>query len=101
MNILLSIGIAWIACQLIKIILSKKISAFWNVGGMPSAHSSLVGALATAVALQEGFTSTPAVISYVILTIVVRDAVHLRHTLKEVLVGLGVGIIVVSLLSYT
>jgi acid phosphatase family membrane protein YuiD len=102
MNILLSIAIAWIVCQAIKIIHGKKLSAFWKVGGMPSAHSSLAGALATAVALQDGFASTTAAITYVLLAIVIHDALHIRkhHDLKEVSVGLIVGIIVVTVLNY-
>lgn len=102
MNILLSILIAWLICQAVKIILSKKISAFWTAGGMPSAHASLVGALAAGVALQEGFASIAAAISYVLLVIVVHDALHLRkhHSLKQVSVGLAIGIITVSVLSY-
>ena len=102
MNILLSILIAWLICQAVKIILSKKISAFWTVGGMPSAHASLVGALATGVALQEGFASIAATISYVLLVLVVHDTLHIRkhHTVTQVSVGLAIGIITVSLISY-
>ncbi len=69
---------------------------------MPSAHSSLAGALATAVALQDGFASTTAVTTYVLLAIVIHDALHIRkhHDLKEIGVGLAIGIIVVSVLHY-
>jgi len=100
MNILLSIAIAWLVCQAIKIIHSKKLSTFWTPGGMPSAHSSIVGSLATAVALQEGFASTSAAISYALLVIVAHDAIHQRHTFREVSTGLAIGIIVVSILHY-
>ncbi len=67
---------------------------------MPSAHSSIVGSLATAVALQEGFASTSAAISYALLVIVAHDAIHQRHTFREVSTGLAIGIIVVSILHY-
>ena len=102
MNILIQIAIAWLVCQLIKMGLRRNLSVFWTVGGMPSAHSALVGALAVSVALQQGFASALAAVSYVILAIVVHDALHIRkhHSLREILVGLGVGIIVVSFLYY-
>ena len=102
MNILISIAVAWLACQAIKILLRKDAAAFFEVGGMPSAHSTLTGALATAVAFEAGFASIPAAITYVLLAIVVHDALHIRkhHNLREIIVGLAIGIIVVSVLHY-
>jgi hypothetical protein len=102
MNIILSITIAWLVCQAIKIAISRKTTSFWQLGGMPSAHAALVGALATAVALQEGYASPAAAITYVLAAIVVHDAVHIRkdHNLTEVAAGLLIGIAVVLLLSY-
>ena len=102
MNIILSILIAWIVSQIIKIIVSKDVNAFWKLGGMPSSHSALVGALAMGVGIQTGFASAPAAIAYVVALIVVHDAQHVRkhHNVKEIVVGLLVGIITVALLNY-
>jgi hypothetical protein len=100
MNIILSVGIAWAVAQLIKILASKKISTFWTPGGMPSAHSAIVGGLATAITIQEGWLSTPAAISYALLVIIAHDAIHERHTFREVVTGILIGIIVVFILSY-
>ncbi|VVB80943.1 Divergent PAP2 family protein [uncultured archaeon] len=102
MNILLSIGIAWLVSQSVKILISRKTTAFWQVGGMPSSHSALVGALATAMTIQEGYMSPAAAISYVLAAIVMHDAVHIRkqHTMTEILFGLAIGIAVVLVLTY-
>lgn len=51
-------------------------------GGMPSAHSSLVGALTTIIGLTEGFTP----LFFVVLTfslIVLRDAMGVRRSVGE------------------
>jgi acid phosphatase family membrane protein YuiD len=102
MNILLSIAIAWLAAQLTKIAISRKTTAFWQLGGMPSSHAALVGALATAIAMQEGYMSPSAAISYVLAAIVIHDAVHIRkqHNMTEILFGLAIGIAVVLILTY-
>ncbi|MCX6708309.1 MAG: divergent PAP2 family protein [Candidatus Woesearchaeota archaeon] len=102
MNILLSIAIAWLAAQLIKIAISRKTTAFWQLGGMPSSHAALVGALATAIAMQEGYMSPAAAISYVLAAVVIHDAVHIRkqHTLTEIIAGLAIGFFTVIILSY-
>jgi len=102
MNILLSITIAWLVCQAVKIIISRKTTAFYQLGGMPSAHAALVGALATAVALQDGYASTTAALTYVIAAIIIHDAVHIRrqHNMTEIIAGLLIGFALVLLLSY-
>ena len=48
-------------------------------GGMPSAHSSLVAALSTAVGLTDGFDSSVAMITVGFGVIVLCDAVTLRR----------------------
>ncbi len=102
MNILISIALAWLVCQAIKIAISRKTTTFWQLGGMPSAHSALVGGLATAVTLQEGYTSPISAITYVLAAIVIHDAVHIRkdHNLTEIIAGLAIGFFVVLALSY-
>ncbi len=51
----------------------------WAAGGMPSAHSALVTALAVSVGLTEGFDSHEAMIAVGFGTIVLADAATLRR----------------------
>jgi acid phosphatase family membrane protein YuiD len=55
------------------------IHIFWSTGGMPSSHSAVVSALATAAAFVEGFNSTLFFVTlfYAILTF--RDALGVRR----------------------
>ena len=48
-------------------------------GGMPSAHTSLVTALAVAVGLTDGFNSPEAMITVGLATITMVDAISIRH----------------------
>jgi len=50
-----------------------------SAGGMPSSHSSLVCALATGVALQEGVQSTAFATCFVLGMIVIYDAAGIRQ----------------------
>ena len=52
-------------------------------GGMPSAHSSLVAALAAAVGLTDGFDSPEAMIALGFATITIADAVSIRRAAGE------------------
>ena len=52
-------------------------------GGMPSAHSALVTALAVAVGLTEGFDSHSAMIAVGLGTITMADAVSIRRAAGE------------------
>lgn len=52
-------------------------------GGMPSAHSSLVTALAVAVGLTDGFDSPDAMIAVGFATITIADAVSIRRAAGE------------------
>ena len=71
--------------QTIKLVLSwirtRKIDLgyFMTSGGMPSAHSALVSALATAVGLTEGFDAPYAMIAVGFGLIVLCDAATLRR----------------------
>ena len=55
---------------------AKQLSA---AGGMPSAHTSLVTALAMAVGLTDGFNSPEAMITVGLATITMVDAISIRH----------------------
>lgn len=52
-------------------------------GGMPSAHSALVTALALAVGLTEGFDEPGAMIAVGLATITMADAVSIRRAAGE------------------
>lgn len=55
----------------------------WSAGGMPSAHSALVTALAVAVGLTEGFASPDAMIAVGLGTITMADAISIRRAAGE------------------
>ena len=116
-----------LACQAFKVVFyslrERRLALSWFVsaGGMPSAHSAFVAALAVSVGLQDGFGSTVFSVAGVFALITVYDAVRLRgavahharilarlaekhpdvsvghlntrlgHTLPEILAGLIVG----------
>ena len=58
-------------------------SLLCSAGGMPSAHSALVTALAVSVGLTEGFDSHEAMIAVGFGTIVLADAATLRRAAGE------------------
>lgn len=66
---------------LIELIRDGKVSLRYLVssGGMPSAHSALVGALATGVGLQVGWSSAEFAIAALFAVIVMYDAAGVRQ----------------------
>ena len=88
-NIFLSILLAGVASQLTKILIFKlKYKQKFHykdlivTGGMPSAHSALVGSLTTIIWLNEGFST----LFFAVLTfslIVLRDAIGVRRSVGE------------------
>ena len=80
---------AWAASQLLKvlIVLVKKkqldLRYFVTSGGMPSAHSAIVSALATSVAMVEGLTSVAFGISVMLALIVMYDAAGVRRSVGK------------------
>lgn len=66
---------------LIELIRDGKVSLRYLVssGGMPSAHSALVGALATGVGLQTGWSSPEFAIAALFAVIVMYDAAGVRQ----------------------
>lgn len=99
--IILSVLSAWLLCQVIKIFISKNKKSFFELGGMPSAHSAFVSALSTSVGLAEGFSSTIFLATLGFSALVVHDAIHIRkhHKAKDVAVGIVIGIIVTLLIT--
>ena len=75
--------------QLVKMLLAWRRTRKFHAGflsepgGMPSAHSALVTALAVAVGLTEGFDSHSAMIAVGLGTITMADAVSIRRAAGE------------------
>jgi acid phosphatase family membrane protein YuiD len=114
-------------CQLFKVVFYSlkehrlRLNYFVSTGGMPSAHTAFVSALAVSVGLNRGFSSEFFTIAFVFSSIIVYDIVRVRgavqahsrilavlleklppedriplpqlvgHTIGEVLIGLGGG----------
>ena len=76
---------AWAVSQLTKffinIIVEKKVdfTRFIGDGGMPSAHSATVTALATMAGIQAGFDSVIFAVALIFSIVVMRDAVGVRY----------------------
>ena len=77
------------AAQLLKFVIGwwrtrrMDLSYLAGAGGMPSSHSALVSALATAVGLTEGFDAPDAMIAVGFALIVLCDAATLRRAAGE------------------
>lgn len=84
-NVFLAAAIGWAAAQIIKTILNTLVTKKFNAerllgtGGMPSSHSSTVCALATAVWIYHGPSSTEFAISAILAIIVMYDALGVRR----------------------
>lgn len=84
-RILLIALIAWAAAQTAKVIIywiiNKKFvfERFFGDGGMPSSHSAVVAALATATGLQCGWNSPLFAVAAILAIIVMHDATGVRQ----------------------
>ena len=84
-KILLIALVAWFAAQAIKVVITlvrdKKfeLSRFFESGGMPSSHTSLVVAMTTAVGRFEGYDSILFAISVVFSVVIMYDATGIRQ----------------------
>ncbi len=80
-----AIFVPWLIAQISKPIIeyARKrrvdLRLLVSAGGMPSSHSASVCSLATAVAIQEGVSSTLFAISFVLAVIVMYDAAGVRR----------------------
>jgi acid phosphatase family membrane protein YuiD len=91
-DIFLSAILSLLTAQLLKVVfylLSRRTKTklweavqtmLWRTGGMPSSHSSLVCALATSVAVNEGLSSHLFILSLVFAMVVLRDSVGVRRS---------------------
>ena len=78
--------LALVFAQLVKLIINWFSGDFsWQkfnqYGGMPSSHSALVFALSTEIGSIEGWHSVAFAVSFILLIIVIRDAVGFRRYL--------------------
>jgi len=80
---------AWCAAQLLKLIIGslKDRRLNWShmstMGGMPSAHATVVCALATTVAIVYGVSSAVFAISVFFALVVMYDAAGVRQTVSS------------------
>ena len=80
---------AWLLAQALKIAIASvqakqmKWSCFFTMGGMPSAHSTLVSATATTVAVVEGVGSPLFAVAVIFAGIIIHDAAGVRQTVSE------------------
>jgi hypothetical protein len=80
---------AWVLAQLIKLLIALSqgkgldLSFFISSGGMPSAHSAMVCALATSIAMKDGFGSAYFAIAVVLSVIVMYDAAGVRQSVGQ------------------
>jgi acid phosphatase family membrane protein YuiD len=86
MSIVLLVSVcAWVIAQLLKVFIAlirKKqidLRLFFSSGGMPSAHSATVSALAASVAIVEGFSSATFGIAAIFAMVVMYDAAGVRQ----------------------
>ena len=87
--IFMAAGFAWLAAQLIKTFLHFLVTKNFNAerlvgaGGMPSAHSACVTALAIATGRQCGCSSAEFAIAFAFACVVIYDAMGVRRAAGE------------------
>lgn len=80
---------AWAVAQVLKvfIILVREKRLDWRYfvisGGMPSAHSAVVGALATSIAITQGLGSVAFAVAAVLALVVMYDAAGVRRSVSQ------------------
>jgi acid phosphatase family membrane protein YuiD len=80
---------SWFLGQFIKMVIilirekRLELRTFMSSGGMPSAHSALVGALATSVAMTQGLGSVSFGIAAILAMIVMYDAAGIRQSVGQ------------------
>ena len=80
---------AWVLAQLVKVLIvlvrEKRLDFHYLVasGGMPSAHSATVSALATSVAMIQGLGSVAFGIAAIFAIVVMYDAAGMRQSVGQ------------------
>ena len=81
--------IAWFIAQAIKVVISLirdkrlNLSYLVSMGGMPSAHASLVCSLATVMGVTQGTDSPEFAISAIFAAVVMYDAAGVRQAVSK------------------
>jgi acid phosphatase family membrane protein YuiD len=76
---------AWAIAQILKVVIELiwkhhlNLRLLTSAGGMPSSHSAMVCALATAIAIHDGVSSSLFAVSLVFAVIVMYDAAGVRR----------------------
>lgn len=76
--------LSWVVAQVIKVLITwwmdKKFDwrRCFGMGGMPSSHSAFVFSMALMCGLQEGFSSAVFAVSFMLMAIVIYDALGVR-----------------------
>lgn len=84
-RVLITGVLAWVVAQVLKVaftfISDRKIDLhrMFGLGGMPSSHSAVVCALATACGINRGFYSVEFAIATILATVVMTDAAGVRR----------------------
>lgn len=73
---------AWMAAELGKVALDRNYR-FGEPGGMPSGHSAVVAAAATAIGFEAGVNSVAFGLAVVLVAIVAHDAYRVRWAIGE------------------
>jgi len=80
---------AWAVAQLLKVFVTlvqnKRLDFHYLIasGGMPSSHSAIVSALATSVAMTQGFGSVAFGITVILALVVMYDAAGVRRSVGQ------------------
>ncbi|MCB9358927.1 divergent PAP2 family protein [Candidatus Woesearchaeota archaeon] len=129
MKIFILVASSWILAEILKVMTyfvrtrELDIKVALRYGGMPSSHSAFVTGLAVSIYLIEGF-STSFLLGLAIWILVLRDlmvirgnidnntkniqvlsknkikGVMLSHTIKEISVGIAIGILIPLIINY-
>lgn len=84
-RVLMTCVAAWFVAQALKVLFYYVLEKRWDLGrmfglgGMPSSHSAVVCALATAVGVSRGFYSPEFAIAFVLAAVVMTDAAGVRR----------------------
>jgi len=88
-NVLVISVCAWAVAQLMKVFVSlvreRRLNLYYFVasGGMPSSHTALVCALATATAISQGLNSVAFAITAILAMVVMYDAAGVRRSVSK------------------
>jgi acid phosphatase family membrane protein YuiD len=87
-RILTGCAIAWLIAQISKVVVALiferriVLGRLVSAGGMPSAHSAIVVALATGIGIQEGLHSAAFALASIFAMVVMYDAAGVRRAVS-------------------